>query len=138
MSNHQTGFTLLELMVVIVITAILAVTAYSRISFSDIDLQAAKSDFIGALVLARETAMARTSGSETVTLIATASTVDVRVNDSSISSAYPLSYQDGVTLSSGVGTLTFNPLGETTAQSFTLTKNSSNTTVNVSGVGYAY
>lgn len=137
----QAGFTLIELVAVIVITGILSVTVFVRFSGSDFDLQAAKSDVLAALVLARETAMSRTDGSAAVQVVATASGIDVQVNNNSIRSlaqAYPLSFSQGIQISSGTGVLSFNSLGETTAHSITLSQGGTTETITISGVGYAY
>ncbi len=138
---QQTGFTLVELLAVMIIVGILAATVSVRFSPSDIDLQAAKSDVLAALIFARETAMARTDGNSSIQFIATSTTVDVRINNTSISSGhetYPLTLKDGVTISAGAGTVSFNTLGETASHSFTLEQDAFSSTVTISGVGYAY
>ena len=137
----QSGFTLVELIAVMIITGVLATTASVKFSPTDIDIQAAKADVLGALVFARETAMARSDGSSIITFIATSSTIDVRANNVSIvgsTLSYPITLKSNVSLSAGVGTLTFNSLGETSSHAFVLSQGNFTESVTVSGVGYAY
>lgn len=139
--DDQTGFTLLELIAVLVITGILAVSVSLRFSATDVDLQAAKSDLLAALIFAREIAMARSDGSANVVVVTTSNSIDVQVNGVSISSSYqsyPLSLPSNVSLSSGIGSLAFNRLGEAAEHLFTLTQGSFSESITVSGVGYAY
>ncbi len=138
---RQTGFTLIELIAVMVITGILAVTASVRFTPTDIDLQTAKSDVIAALVFARETAMARTDGNSSVQFFATANSVDVQVNNVSIANgheSYPLTLKGTVSITSGTGTLSFNTLGETDSHTLGLTQGEFSSIITISGVGYAY
>lgn len=138
---NQKGFSLVELIAVMIITGVLATAVSVRFTPTDINLQAAKSDVLAALFFARETAMARGDGNASVTFIATNSTVDVRVNNVSISSpaqSYPLTLKTSVSISAGTGVLAFNRLGESTAHSLSLTQGDFTDSITISGVGYAY
>jgi prepilin-type N-terminal cleavage/methylation domain-containing protein len=139
--STQSGFTLIELMAVMIIAGILASTVSIRFSPSDINLQAAKSDVLAALVFTRETAMARSDGSSLVRFISAENTIDVQVNNVSIASghqAYPITLKDSVSITSGVGVLDFNRLGETEVHSLVLSEGVLISTITISGVGYAY
>jgi prepilin-type N-terminal cleavage/methylation domain-containing protein len=138
---RQSGFTLIELIAVIIIVGILAATVSIRFSPSDINLQAAKSDVLAALVFARETAMARSDGGSLVRFISTENTIDVQVNNASIASGhqiYPVTLKESVSITSGVGILDFNRLGETEVHSLVLSEGVLTSTITISGVGYAY
>ena len=139
--RYSSGFTLIELIAVMIITGILAVTVSVRFSATDIDLQSAKSDVLAALVFSRQTAMARSDGNTNVVLVLTANTIDVQINSnsaSSLSQAYPLTLPTSVSISNGVGSLAFNTLGETNSHTIVLSQGGLSETINVSGVGYAY
>ena len=140
-ARYQSGFTLLELITVMIITGILAVTVSVKFSANDTDIQAAKSDVLAALIVARETAMARSDGNSSVTLRLTPNTVDVQVNAVSLNTStqrYPLTLPSNVNITNGTGLLTFTTLGETAATSVTLEQDSFSDLITVSGVGYAY
>ena len=146
---YQAAFTLIELVAVLVIVGILAATILIRITPSDVDLQSAKNDVMAALVFARETAMARSDGTSSVTVVITEAlvgavletSIDVRVNNSSINNIhqnYPLVLPKTVTVTPANQQILFTTLGETAAELITLEDNEIEVTINVSGVGYAY
>lgn len=139
--RYQAAFTLIELIAVLVIVGVLSTTVLIRFSPSDLALQTERSHLISALVFARETAMARSDNNSIVMLLATENSIDVQVNGVSVNNfdqAYPLSFSDGVTLSSGDVNVLFTGLGETDAQTMTLSKGGQSVVVAVTGVGYAY
>lgn len=139
--RRQSGFTLLELITVMIITGILGVTAMVKFSESGVALQAAKSDVVAAFITAREIAMARSDGNSSVTLLLTSTSVDVQINNVSINASsqrYPLTLASNVSITAGTGVLAFNILGETTATFVTLEEDSFSDRITVSMVGYAY
>lgn len=139
--RYSAGFTLIELIAVMIITGILAITVSVRFSDTDVDLQAAKSDLLAALIFSRQTAMARSDGNSNVILILTNNSIDVRLNGSSINSLshqYPLNLPSSISISSGTGSMSFNTLGETDSHTIVISQGALSASVNVSGVGYAY
>ena len=143
---YQSAFTLIELIAVLVIVGILSATILIRITPGDANIQAAKNDVLAGLIFARETAMARSDGASVVTFIATETSIDVQVNDTSIrniNQSYPLTLSDDVTITSidpisGEQQLQFTHFGETIEQTILLEDEDLSLTISVSGVGYAY
>ncbi len=144
--RQSLGFTLVELVAVIVILGILTVSVVSRVMPSRLhQLQAARDIVAASLFNAQQKALAQ---SHAVQVITTASSVDIRVDsndDGSFNPAesityagtrYPLSIPGGVSLS--VNTLTFDRLGRTTANSLTLSKSGSSVALTITGMGYVY
>lgn len=143
---YQSAFTLIELIAVLVIVGILSATILIRITPGDANIQTAKNDVLAGLIFARETAMARSDGSSVVKFIATETSIDIQVNDTSIrniNQPYPLTLSDDVTVTSidpisGEQQLQFTHLGETIEQDIILEDEDLSLTISVSGVGYAY
>jgi MSHA pilin protein MshC len=136
MYKHERGFTLIELITVIILVSIISVTLFSRLgSVNTANLQAGRDDLIAALFFAQQTAMARSN----IQLILTTNSVSVTENGSPIvvhSKGYPLSFPSGVTTSAK--TLSYDKLGRTTATTITLNANSASALVTVEATGYAH
>lgn len=133
------GFSLIELITVIVIAGALAFFALPRLQLSDTSLLAGRDTIIVALSHAQQVAMARDSTSNPITVVLNAGSVDVRENGASISlpgASYPITFPNGVTITAGTGTLDYNKLGQTTASSIAL--NGGQATVTVEASGYAH
>jgi MSHA pilin protein MshC len=136
MYKHERGFTLIELITVIILVSIISVTLFSRLgSVNTANLQAGRDDLIAALFFAQQTAMARSN----IQLILTTNSVSVTENGSPIvvhSKGYPLSFPSGVTTSAK--TLSYDKLGRTTATTISLNANSVSALVTVEASGYAH
>lgn len=138
---HHYGFTLVELMAILVIVGILATTALIRFTPGDVNLQITKNQTMAALVFARETAMARSDGSVVITVVVSEQGVDVRSNGTSIHNLdqrYPLTFENNVSLTSEHSVLTFNALGEVEETVIRLTEKEQSVEITISGAGYAY
>jgi MSHA pilin protein MshC len=137
------GFTLIELITVIILTGILSVVLVSRLGpTKTAAIQASRDDLIAALFFAQQTAMMRSTGTNIKTVV-TSNSVSVTENDIPIKLStdhYPLSMPQGVNLSPV--TLVYDKLGRTTANTITLTGSGNSAgvsaSVTVEASGYAY
>ena len=143
MKKPEQGFTLIELITVIILVGILSITLFSRLgSAGTAPIQSGRDDIIAALFFAQQTAMMRSNGGN-IKLLLTANSVSVTENDLPITVAadyYPLALPQGV--SATPATFVFDKLGRTTASTITLT-GSGNTAgtsavIQVEASGYAY
>ena len=136
MQRSERGFTLIELITVMILVSVVSVTLFSRIgSISSTNVQAGRDDLIAALFFAQQTAMARSG----IQLIVTSGAVSVTENGTPIvihSKAYPLNFSNGVTASPI--TFTYDKLGRTTAGTITLTGGGASAVVTVEASGYAH
>ena len=136
MYKVERGFTLIELITVIILVSIISVTLFSRLgSVNTANLQAGRDDLIAALFFAQQTAMARSN----IQLVLTTNSVSVTENGSPIivhSKGYPLSFPSGVTTTAK--TLSYDKLGRTTATTITLSANGATALITVEASGYAH
>lgn len=134
------GFTLIELITVMILVGILSITLFSRLgSAGTAPIQSGRDDLIAALFFAQQQAMMRPN----ITLVITANSISVNENNVPIpvsSTHYPLAIPAGVTLSPAI--LTYDKLGRTTATNITLTGSGNSSgisaSVRVETSGYAY
>lgn len=116
------AFSLLELIVVLVILGILAVTIVPRLSRnSDVAARAARDELLAALRYGQQLAMA--DATRTIRFISTANSYSLTADGTALplpegGGQYPRALPNGVSLTP-VTSLTFNSLGETTATTFT-------------------
>ena len=140
MKRCEQGFTLIELVTVMILVGILSITLFSRIgSAGTAPVQSGRDDLIAALFFAQQQAMMRPN----ITLVLTANSVSVNEDGNPIpvgSDFYPLDMPKGVTLPAL--TLSYDKLGRTTATTITLTGSGNSSgvsaTVRVDASGYAY
>jgi MSHA pilin protein MshC len=137
MVKAERGFTLVELVTVMVLIGIISVSMFSRIgAATSANVQAGRDDLIAALFFAQQTAMARSG----ITLTVNNNVINVTENGSSIivkSVGYPLNLPVGVNASNAA--FVYDKLGRTTASAITLTGSSgASATITVAASGYAY
>lgn len=133
------GFSLLELVTIIVVLGALAFFALPRLRPSDASLLTSRDIIVAALAHAQQAAMARDSAANPITVVLSANSIDVQENGVSIDLPnidYPLVLPNGIAISSGIGTLQYDKLGRTNPTTISL--NSGGATVTVEGSGYAH
>jgi MSHA pilin protein MshC len=134
------GFSLIELITVMILVGIISVTLFSRLgSVNTAPVQSGRDDLIAALFFAQQQAMMRSN----ISLELTANSVSVRENNIPIAVAsdfYPLTMPAGVSLPAL--TLNYDKLGRTTATQIVLTGSGNSSgvtaTIQVDASGYAY
>jgi MSHA pilin protein MshC len=119
MQKRERGFTLIELITVMILVSIISVTLFSRLgSVNSANLQTGRDDLIAALFFAQQAAMARSN----IQLVLTTNSVSVIENGTPIkvhAQGYPLALPSGVTATPA--TLSYDKLGRTTATTISLT-----------------
>lgn len=147
MVSDARGFSLIELITVMILLGILSITLFSRLGpVNTAAIQSGRDDIIAALFFAQQTAMMR-SHNGNIHVVITNTHVNVTEDGNPIavtSTYYPLALPQGVTVSTSVpnGIFSFDKLGRTTAAEITLT-GSGNTAgtsavIRVEGSGYAF
>jgi MSHA pilin protein MshC len=139
------GFTLVELIAVMVIAGILAVAAVGRMMSPNVHaLQSARDQTLLCIHSAQQLAM---SQQKSVRVLLGGTSLDVRkdansngvfASDESVllgAIQFPVALTQGVTVANS--TLDFNSLGETTASTITLSLQSRSLSINVSATGFA-
>ena len=140
MKNIQQGFTLIELITVMILVGIVSAIVMTRMgSTNSFAVQAGRDDVIAALFFAQQSAMMRPN----ITLVIAANRVSVNENNVSIrvsQNQYPLEMPKGVTITPV--TLTYDKLGRTAATNITLTGSGGSSgvsaTIRVEASGYAF
>lgn len=135
--NGQSGFTIIELVAVIVIIGVLAVGASSFSQNSGLQqLYANKMDVQMAVQNAQHLAMAKAGPSRVIEFVSLGSSIDVRDSGNSVvvgAIQYPLVLTPGHQLSTA--TLSFNKLGQTQATTLTLQGSAESITLQVETTG---
>lgn len=133
MIHRQRGFTLIELIAVMILVGIMSIALMSRMgSVNAAGVQAGRDSLIAALFFAQQTAMARNN----VQLVVAGSTINVTADGSSLT-GYPFSPAGNVSLTSA--NFSYDKLGRTTPGSITISHTSGGSvTVQVEASGYAH
>jgi len=139
--RSHSGFSLLELVAVLIITSVLAITVIPRFSINNDDLLVAKKSVLDALRHSRGIALARAQTNSSIRFIASASTIDIREDGASVKFLdvdYPLSLPTGITIRGAPILLTFDTLGGSTSSLIEITDGNVLERVTLTGGGYAY
>lgn len=134
------GFSLIELIAVIIILGVIAVTVASKFSGNaTMQLQASRDTVVAALLAAQQRAMAQTAD---VRAVISGSQVNVEKNNGTTWQSirvgnvqYPVNISAQVT---GTHTLQFNRLGKTTADTIPLQQGGASVAITVSASGFSY
>ncbi len=133
------GFSLIELVTIIVVLGALAFFALPRLRPSDAGLLTSRDTIVAAFAHAQQIAMARDSATNPITVVVNANTIDVQENGTSVDLPnvdYPLSFANGISATSGTGTISYDKLGRTSATTIQL--NSGGASISIEASGYAH
>lgn len=141
-AQGQRGFSLLELVAVIVVLSVISVVALPRFYNTDVAaVQSARDQALTAFFTAQQLAMARASDDNPIQITVTENSLNVTESGTSVvaaGSAYPIILPQGVAITSGIGNYDFDKLGRTSAGQLTIERGSTSATINVEASGYAY
>jgi len=140
--RKSSGFSLIELIAVITLLGIISVVALPRFYNTDAAaIQSARDQVLSAFFTAQQIAMARASSSNAVQVNVVESGLNVTENGSPAvanGGTYPLTLPEGVAITDGTGTYSFDKLGRTDPGQIVLTRGSTSATVRVEASGYVY
>lgn len=139
LAYDQTGFTLVELVAVIVVAGVLVLASSRWFERSDYEYLTSRDGIIAALSHAQQVAMARDSSANPVTFQVNADSVAVQeggVNVGSPGAEYPFNLPAGITVTGGLGTLHYDKLGRTSPTIISL--DGGKATITVESSGYAH
>ncbi len=140
---RQLGFTLIELIVIIILVSILSVSVASRFPSGEASLvQTSRDDVIAALFFAQQVGMSRSGPGNTIRFVFSSNQISVEENGSPLrngSVTYPLTLNNGVSLTGSVpGPYLYDKLGRTRTATLTVSSGGISAQVQLSGAGYAY
>ncbi len=138
----QSGFSLVELIAVIIVLGVISVVTLPRFANSDAAaVQSSRDQALAALFTAQQIAMARASGDNPVQVTVASDRLNVTENGTPMVATggdYPLILPEGVTITAGTGTYTYDKLGRTQAGQIVLSRGTTSATIRVEASGYAY
>jgi len=137
-AGKNTGFSLIELITVLIIASIIFVFVGGNIGQQGLELQTTRDDIVAGLFYAQQVAMARQNTANPVQFISDATpAIDVQENGTSINGdAYPLTLPVGFTLTPVV--LDYDKLGRTSAATLTLSGSGTSMNISIESSGYVH
>lgn len=140
--RKSSGFSLIELITVIILLGVISVVAIPRFYSTDTAaVQSARDQALSAIFTAQQLAMARAGNTTTIELEVAANSLNVTENGAAVvatGGSYPLTLPEGVSVTAGIGTYSFDKLGRTDASQIVLTRGSTSATLRLEASGYAY
>lgn len=143
MKTTDSGFSLIELITVMILVGIISVTLFSRLGpVESAPIQSGRDDLIAALFFAQQQAMMRASSTNVIRLQITTTNVAVteKIGAASPVTIYSVTIPNVVSLSPV--TLAYDKLGRTTATTITLTGSGNSSgvsaSIRVEASGYAF
>jgi prepilin-type N-terminal cleavage/methylation domain-containing protein len=135
------GFSLVELVAVLVIASVVFVIAIAKLPENNLSILRSKNDVIMTIRYARQLALIRAQTDTTFSVIISSSSIDLREDNNSLvlpGIRFPLTFPTDLTITQGQGTLYFDRLGNTDETLIQFTDGSYTERVEVTGAGYAY
>ena len=135
----QSGFSLLELIAVLMIVSIVLVVSYPYFKNEDLRLNQTAEQVFAAILHARQLAMARGTADHQISLIFTRDSINILENNLPITQSgqqYPLILQEGIRMTTPGNRLNFDYQGNTQAQTVVLTEAGQSITLSINQVGY--
>ncbi|MGH1486118.1 MAG: pilus assembly FimT family protein [Cellvibrionaceae bacterium] len=135
------GFTLVELIAVIVIASVFFITLSLRFPNNNTQMILAKNQVLSSLRYARQIALSRAQTDSSVSFILSSNLIDLREGSISVTlpdDVFPIVLPEGITVVQGAGIYIFDRLGNTTANTIRLSDGENLEDIVVSEGGYAY
>ena len=139
--NRQEGFSLIELITVIIVLGIISVLAFSRFDNADtVAVQTGRDQVLNALFVAQQLAMVRSSD-DSVQVRLDATSVNIIENAAPLNRggvSYPLTLPEGVSITSGTGDYDYDKLGRTAPATIALSRGGTSASIELEASGYAH
>jgi len=139
--NRQQGFSLIELITVIIVLGIISVVAFARFDSADTAaVQTGRDQVLNAFFVAQQLAMARDAGSN-ILVDLDSDQVDLREGGMSLNRSgvsYPITLPQGVSITSGTGVYAYDKLGRTTPAVIALSRGGTSASITLEASGYAH
>ena len=137
---NQRGFTLIELVSIIVISSVLFSLSFFHIRTPSMTLFTAKEELLDAIIFARTYALTHSLGDKELRITLKENVLDIQLNNESLSSLtknYPIAINSKVIITPQES-LYFSEDGETHSKTLFLAIDNTSISVTIEETGYAY